>query len=61
MSDPKVVEAVEAQPAVDDETPKILATSSLAARFEEEQHSLSKKDALLQNKWSLLWCECRRP
>lgn len=56
MSDSKDVQAVETQAAADDGTPKILATSSLAARFEEEQHALSKKDALMQNKWSLLWC-----
>ncbi|KAF6806627.1 maltose permease [Colletotrichum sojae] len=39
-----------------EDAPAILATSSLAARFEHRQHTLTKMEAIKENKWPLLWC-----
>ncbi|KAF9876902.1 MFS hexose transporter [Colletotrichum karsti] len=39
-----------------EDTPAIVATSSLAARFEERQHSLTKIESIKENKWPLVWC-----
>lgn len=40
-----------------EDAPAILETSSLAARFEHRQHTLTKMQAIKENKWPLMWCK----
>ncbi|KAJ0304619.1 hypothetical protein Brms1b_011207 [Colletotrichum noveboracense] len=36
--------------------PAVLATSSLAARFEHRQHTLTRMESIKENIWPLVWC-----
>ena len=40
----------------DDKQAAVVATSALAARFEERQHSLSRVEAIKENIRPLAWC-----
>lgn len=35
----------------------VVATSALAARFEQRQHSLTRMEAIKENIWPLAWCK----
>ncbi|VUC27034.1 unnamed protein product [Clonostachys rosea] len=56
MSDIKEFDVQHVEPVDEHEKPAILAASSLAARFEHRQHSLSKIEAIKENKLPLAWC-----
>ncbi|KAJ4178842.1 hypothetical protein NW767_014770 [Fusarium falciforme] len=56
MSDDKEAYPAHAQNASEDDLPAVLETSSPAARFEHRQHSLTKIQAIKENKWPLVWC-----
>lgn len=57
MSDDKEAYTEHAQNATEDDLPAVLETSSPAARFEHRQHSLTKIQAIKENKWPLVWCK----
>lgn len=56
MAEGKVVPVEHVEPGNEDATPTIVATSSLAARFEHRQHSLTRWEAIKENKLPLAWC-----
>lgn len=56
MSEAKAVPVEHAEPGTADSTPTVVATSSLAARFEHRQHSLTRWEAIKENKLPLAWC-----
>ncbi|CAI6093058.1 hypothetical protein V2G26_017997 [Clonostachys chloroleuca] len=56
MSDIKKLDVQHVEPVDEHGKPAILAASSLAARFEHRQHSLSKLEAIKENKLPLAWC-----
>lgn len=57
MSDDKEAYPAHAQNVTEDDLPAVLETSSPAARFEHRQHSLTKIQAIKENKWGLVWCK----
>jgi MFS family permease len=56
MPEAKAVPVEHADPGSEDKNPTVVATSSLAARFEHRQHSLTRWEAIKENKLPLAWC-----
>uniref|UniRef100_A0A8H7NHZ6 Major facilitator superfamily (MFS) profile domain-containing protein n=1 Tax=Bionectria ochroleuca TaxID=29856 RepID=A0A8H7NHZ6_BIOOC len=56
MSDMKKLDVQHVEPVSEHGNPAILAASSPAARFEHRQHSLSRVEAIKENKLPLAWC-----
>lgn len=56
MAEGKVIPVEHVEPGNEEATPAVVATSSLAARFEHRQHSLTRWEAIKENKLPLAWC-----
>ncbi|EQB55591.1 Solute carrier family 2 facilitated glucose transporter member 5 [Colletotrichum gloeosporioides] len=55
MSEEKETTATHVEDGAANE-PAVLATSSLAARFEHRQHTLTRTESIKENVWPLVWC-----
>ncbi|KAF4418907.1 hypothetical protein K4K60_004010 [Colletotrichum sp. SAR11_57] len=55
MSEEKETIATHVEDGAENE-PAVLATSSLAARFEHRQHTLTRMESIKENIWPLVWC-----
>lgn len=56
MSESKAVPVENIEIGREGDDPTVVATSSLAARFEHRQHLLTRWEAIKENKWPLAWC-----